>query len=682
MSEAQSFDYVGEIWKIADYVRDVIRPADYNKLILPFALLRRLECALEPTREAVCQAVEKYEASWGRENELYCNFSGKAFYNVTRFRLNDLGVDHTLEALSNYINGFSPNAREILNKFKIRETCQDLENEHLLHEVCMRFASFDLSPEKVSDRMMSDIYEHLIQRYGEEIAQGAEDFMTPKDVVRLAVNLVFANEDDFLNSNNGTVRRLYDGTCGTCGFISDALDLIAEWSSEKQLSNPPTLIPYGQEREGVTWAIGKTNLLLRNVGNGTQDLFESMKDLSEHIVQGDTLADDKFPNETFNYQLANPPYGKDWKASEKKVREEVKLGFKGRFGAGLPKISDGSMLFLQNVASKLAPVNLGGGKAAIVLSGSPLFNGDAGSGPSNIRRWLFQNDLIDCIVKLPPEIFFRTGISTYIWILSNKKPEARRGMIQLIDASAQRVPLKKNLGNKRYEISEEQIHWITKTYVDGHDHGNSVIVPATEFMFRQVTTQRPLRVNISIQKDLIEAFFESSTALAKLSQNNKNIIKEYLNLHDEEIHPYSWLDLACKELMKLQEKPKATKAVLEKGFLSVFASKNTNAEIARTSRGETIWDSELKDNENIPWGMSFDEYMQKEVLPYAPDTEIDNSVLDMGPLQDSGVGVVGTSISFNRYFYKYDQPQDPKVIANEILDLEKGLEEFMKGFLK
>lgn len=421
--------------------------------------------------------------------------------------------------------------------------------------------------------MMSDIYEHLIQRYGEEIAQGAEDFMTPKDVVRLAVNLVFANEDDFLNSNNGTVRRLYDGTCGTCGFISDALDLIAEWSSEKQLSNPPTLIPYGQEREGVTWAIGKTNLLLRNVGNGTQDLFESMKDLSEHIVQGDTLADDKFPNETFNYQLANPPYGKDWKASEKKVREEVKLGFKGRFGAGLPKISDGSMLFLQNVASKLAPVNLGGGKAAIVLSGSPLFNGDAGSGPSNIRRWLFQNDLIDCIVKLPPEIFFRTGISTYIWILSNKKPEARRGMIQLIDASAQRVPLKKNLGNKRYEISEEQIHWITKTYVDGHDHGNSVIVPATEFMFRQVTTQRPLRVNISIQKDLIEAFFESSTALAKLSQNNKNIIKEYLNLHDGEIHPYSWLDLACKELMKLQEKPKATKAVLEKGFLSVLLLK-------------------------------------------------------------------------------------------------------------
>ena len=203
-----TFDYVGEIWSIADWVRDVIRPADYNKLILPFALLRRLECALEPTRDAVCKAVELHEREWGVENEAYCAFSGKSFYNVTSFRLNDLGVDNTLDALMTYVGGFSPNAREILTRFKIRETCQDLQNEGMLHEVCMRFASFDLSPETVSDRMMSDIYEHLIQRYGEEIAQGAEDFMTPRDVVRLAVSLVFANEDSFLNSNDGSIRTV------------------------------------------------------------------------------------------------------------------------------------------------------------------------------------------------------------------------------------------------------------------------------------------------------------------------------------------------------------------------------------------------------------------------------------------------------------------------------------------
>lgn len=421
--QRSAFDYVSEIWNIAEYVRDVIRPADYNKLVLPFALLRRLECALEPTRDAVCKAVETYEPTLGRENEIYCTFSGKSFYNVTSFRLNDLGIDRTLDALMEYIDGFSPNARDILTKFKIRETCQDLQNEGMLHEVCMRFAGFDLSPEAVPDRMMSDIYEHLIQRYGEEIAQGAEDFMTPRDVVRLAVSLIFANEDEFLNSDNGSMRSLYDGTCGTCGFISDALDVLEEWKTRSNAKAPATIIPYGQEREGVTWAVGKTNLLLRNVGNAGQDRFDSMRDLSEHIMHGDTLSDDKFEGETFNYQLTNPPYGKEWKPEKNAVLEEAKLGFKGRFGAGLPAISDGSMLFIQNVAAKLAPIEQGGGKAAIVLSGSPLFNGDAGSGPSNIRRWLFEKDYIDCIVKLPTEIFFRTGISTYTGYCRTRSPK-------------------------------------------------------------------------------------------------------------------------------------------------------------------------------------------------------------------------------------------------------------------
>ncbi len=240
--QRSAFDYVSEIWSIAEYVRDVIRPADYNKLVLPFALLRRLECALEPTRDAVCKAVEKYEPTLGRENEIYCTFSGKSFYNVTSFRLNDLGIDRTLDALMEYVDGFSPNARDILTKFKIRETCQDLQNEGMLHEVCMRFAGFDLSPEAVPDRMMSDIYEHLIQRYGEEIAQGAEDFMTPRDVVRLAVSLIFANEDEFLNSDNGSMRSLYDGTCGTCGFISDALDVLEEWKTRSNAKAPSVKI--------------------------------------------------------------------------------------------------------------------------------------------------------------------------------------------------------------------------------------------------------------------------------------------------------------------------------------------------------------------------------------------------------------------------------------------------------
>lgn len=684
MAEQKStFDYVSEIWSIADWVRDVIRPADYNKLILPFALLRRLECALEPTRDKVCEAVKKYEPTLGRENEIYCAFSGKPFYNVTNFRLNDLGIERTLDALMEYIDGFSPNAREILAQFKIRETCQDLQKEGMLHEVCMRFAGFDLSPETVSDRMMSDIYEHLIQRYGEEIAQGAEDFMTPRDVVRLAVSLIFANEDDFLNSDNGGIRTLYDGTCGTCGFISDALDVLEEWGNRTNVKAPAAIIPYGQERENVTWAVGKTNLLLRNIGNTGHDEYDSMRDLSEHIMRGDTLSNDRFEGETFNYQLTNPPYGKEWKVEKDAVLEEAKLGFKGRFGAGLPAISDGSMLFIQNVAAKLAPVEQGGGKAAIVLSGSPLFNGDAGSGPSNIRRWLFEKDYIDCIVKLPTEIFFRTGISTYIWILSNKKPEGRKGMIQLIDASDKRIPLKRNLGNKRYEISDDQIGWITRTYIDGHDHGNSVIVPATEFMYRQVTTRRPLRMNITVNAARINDLFETSKPMGKLSDSNKQIIKEYFTEHDGETWPYKWSYIACDKLGELMEKPKPPKAKLHKAIIDVFGVRDPEADIAFTPNGDMIYNPAASDKENIPYGMNFDDYMANEVLPYAPDAVIDHTVKDdNGPLQDGQTGVVGTNISFNRYFYKYEQPRDPQDIAAEILDLEDGLEDFMKEFLK
>lgn len=677
-----TFDYVGEIWSIADWVRDVIRPADYNKLILPFALLRRLECALEPTRDAVCKAYEQHEKDWGLENEAYCAYSGKSFYNISSFRLNDLGVNNTLDALMTYVDGFSPNARDILTRFKIRETCQDLQDEGMLHEVCMRFAGFDLSPETVSDRMMSDIYEHLIQRYGEEIAQGAEDFMTPRDVVRLAVSLVFANEDAFLNSNDGSVRSLYDGTCGTCGFISDALDLLDEWKERNPGKVSASIVPYGQEREGVTWAVGKTNLLLRNVSGKGQDRFDRMKDLSEFIRQGDTLSDDRFEGETFHYQLTNPPYGKEWKVEEDAVRKEASYGFKGRFGAGLPAIGDGSMLFIQNVAAKLKPVEQGGGKAAIVLSGSPLFNGDAGSGPSNIRRWLFEKDYIDCIVKLPTEIFFRTGISTYIWILSNKKPEGRRGMIQLIDASSRRVPLKRNLGNKRYEISDEQIDWITRTYIDGHDHGDSVIVPAEEFMFRQVATRQPLHMRITVDAARTDELFAVSKPMGKTDEVNRRIIRDWMTEHDGETHDYQWAAAAVTELGKLMGKPKPPKAQLVKAITTVFGVRDPEAPVAVDDKGNTIYDPELNDKENIPYGMDFDQYMRTEVLPYAPETSIDPDVKDSGPLQDGGVGVVGTSISFNRYFYQYEQPRDPKEIAAEIIDLEDGLESFMKGFLK
>ena len=679
-----NFDYVSEIWAVAEYVRDVIKRAEFNKLVLPFTMLRRLECALEPTRADVLKALEEHEHEWGREDDNYCAFSKKAFFNVTNFRLNNLGSTDTLDALTAYIDGFSPNARDIMKRFKMEETCKTLDEKGMLYYVCGQFAKLPLSPEEVSDREMSNIYEHLIQRYGEAIAENAEDFMTPKDVVRLAVGMIFANDDELMTSDTGIVRTLYDPTMGTGGFISDALDQLEEWHKDKKMVAPAVIVPYGQEIEDVSWAMAKAAMLLRNVSNEDSDEYDSIKDMSAHIMLGDTLTEDKFEYDKFDYILSNPPYGKEWKKQKEDVMKEVGRRFDGRFGAGVPAITDGSMLFLQHVVSKMKSAEEGGSKAGIVLSASPLFTGDAGSGPSSIRRWLFEKDVIDCIVKLPESIFFRTGISTYLWILNTNKIEERKGKIQLIDASGKKKLMQKNQGNKRYEIDETQRNWIVKTYVDGYDHGNSVIVPYETFEFRQVTTQRPLHAVLRLSKENLVKFMDETSSV-KLSSENKTVMMDYcLSLVEEmgsDIVPYEIADDIVKEARKLMTKPELTVAVLAKNLRDTTIEKNPQYPLVHDKNGDIISDSELTDTENIPFGTSFEEYMQAEVLPYAPETWIDETVVDKGPLQDGKVGVVGTNISFNKFFYQYKEPRKPAEIANELLELESGLEEFMKEFL-
>lgn len=690
MADKTAFDYVNEIWGIANYVRDVIRPADYNKLILPFAVLRRFECALEPTRKAVCEWAAKGvlddDAATG------CELSGHCFYNVTSFKLSNLGATKTCDALMAYVNGFSANAREVLQRFEMRQTCEKLDRKGMLYEVCTRFASFDLRPETVSDRMMTDIYEHLIQRYGEEISQDAEDFMTPKDVARLATALLFANEDALLDADEGNVRTLYDGSCGTCGFICDALDQLDEWHDKGHFKSSTRITPFGQELEDATWAMGKAALMLRNVAGDSGDILYQMIDPSTEIMLGDTLDDDRFEGRTFNYQLTNPPYGKEWKKEKDAVLEEMQRGFAGRFGAGKPGIDDGSMLFMQNVAAKMAPAEKGGGKAAIVLSGSPLFNGDAGSGPSNIRRWLFHEDLVDCIVKLPTEIFYRTGIATYIWVLNNHKPDNRKGYVQLIDASEEKTALRKSQGNKRYEIDEEQAAWIVRTYVDGHDHGKSVVVPVEDFMYRKVTTQRPLRVFVEPAADKLDELFSLNRPMEKLTDTSRDAIRSWAEENEGRSLTYAETLSAADNLFRDLEKPKPQKTKFVEAIVRVFGRRDPSAEPAVDAEGNTVFDSELRDFENVPIGMDIDDYMATEVLPYAPDAVVDESVMDepksdaktgitVNPLGDGKVGVVGTSISFNRYFYKYERPRDPQVIAREILEIEDGLGELMRGFL-
>ena len=691
----EKFDYETAIWNVADYVWGPIKTSEFNRVILPFTMLRRLECAMEPTREAVIQAYKEHPDWWvpveeqektGKETkeENFRLYSQKPFFNITSFRLNNLGSTDTYAALTQYINGFSANARDILKKFKIEETCRILDENGLLYGVCTKFAGFDLSPEAVSDRDMSNIYEHLIQKFGESIAENAEDFMTPKDVVRLAVGMIFAGEDELANSDTGIVRTIYDPTLGTGGFITDALDQLDEWHKDKIMIAPAKIVPYGQEYESESWAMAKTALLLRSVGKEGSDAFEDMTDMSANIMWGDTLSDDKFSNKTFNYILSNPPYGKKWEKEEEDVKKEAELGFKGRFGAGLPSIDDGSMLFLQHVVSKLPPEEEGGGKAGIVLSASPLFNGDAGSGPSNIRRWLFEKDYIDCIVKLPESIFYRTSINTYLWILSTKKPESRKGMVQLIDASEMFENLPKNQGNKRYQLSKEQREWVIQTYIDGHDHGNSIIVPKETFMYRKVVTQRPLHAQLMISEENIEKLL-SSKVLAKLSNDNKIIIRKYLAedlLEDGPcIIPYNSAEITAQYIRKEMKDTKITSAQITKAIQDNLIIKDPSYPIVKDKKGNTISDPDLKDSENIPFDTPFDEYMGNEVLPYAPDTWIDESVLDKGPLSDGKVGIVGATILFNKFFLHNEKPREPHIISKEIMALENGLEDFMRGFL-
>lgn len=659
------FDYANEIWNIADTVRDAVTPAEYNKVILPFALLRRLECVLEPTRDKVCELVKEHETEWGHEHDQYANAAGKPFYNITSFRLNNLGATNTYDAIKTYVDGFSTNAREIFDKFQFDFVCKQLDSKNLLYLVCTKFASFDLSVENVSDREMTHIYEHLITKFGESVAKDAGDFMTPKDVVHLAVGMIFANDEELLNSDTGAVRSLYDQTAGTCGFICDALDMLEEMHQEKKMKAPCRIVPYGQEVEDKTWAMGKANLMIRNAG---KDDYDSIIDMSEHYALGDTLADDKFPGMTFDYQISNPPYGKKWENIKNAIYDEAREGFSGRFGAGVPTIEDGSLLFLQNAVSKMKPASEGGGKVAIVLSGSSLFASDKGS--SDIRRWLLEEDLIDCIVKLPTEIFYRTGITTYLWILNNKKTENRKNKVQLINAENYKTLLKKNLGKKRAEVDENGRAEIIRLYVDGTENGVSVMAPKTDFMFRKVYTKLPLRAKIVVDSFKLENL---KNKIIKLSDFNIGILLDALKAENGIQHDYNWASTFAKNIRKEMTKPELTAKNISDAIISTFLIKSELFEVSKDDKGEIVYDSEWNDYENIPFEKDIDEYMNEKVIPFMPDLTVDRSVLDKGPLRDDKVGVVYTNISFNKYFYHFEPLRNSTDIANEIIAYEKEL---------
>ncbi len=653
------------IWKNAEDLWGDFKHTDFGKIILPFTLLRRLECVLESTRQDVRDAHVAHKESGIDIDLILRQTTRHPFYNTSEYELSTLGGTKTRQNLQDYIAHFSDNARVIFEQFDFSNTVIRLDKAGVLYKICKNFAGVDLHPDVVPDRVMSNLYEHLIRRFGAEVNEGAEDFMTPRDVVHLATALLLDPDDALFESNPGLIRTLYDPTCGTGGFLSDAMNHVAEYGNRFKV--PPVLIPYGQELEPETHAVCLTGMLLRTLES------DPGRDLSKNIKLGSTLSNDQFAGERFHYGLSNPPFGKKWEKDATDVNaEHTEKGYDGRFGPGLPRINDGSMLFLLHLASKLELPERGGGRAAIVLSGSPLFNGGAGSGESEIRRWLLENDMVEAIVALPTEIFFRTGIGTYLWMLSSKKPKDRRHQVQLINATGLWTSIK-NEGNKRRIINDDQMRQIVDVYSAAENGEISRMLDYRRFAYRRIRVLRPLRMSLHVNAEAMARLMDEK-AWAKLTPDSQSAWKRALKPHMDSTHPFAWAESFADETAKKEAAIGKVGKTFVKALINAFGIRDPEGEPVVDADGNTVADTDLTDYENVPFLEDIRDYFAREVLPHVPDAWIDESYLDK---KDKGVGIVGYEINFNRFFYKYEAPPKLEDIDRELKRVEAEIAELL-----
>lgn len=677
-TEEQLENYADFIWNVADYLRSSFNEDEYGSIVLPFALLRRLEAAMEPYREAVYERYQSAREMGMLVESQYAVMLTKAakapFFNTTRLTLATIGATNTLSDMEAYLDGFSANVKEIFEKLNFLNICKQLQDTNLLYITVQRFKAVDLSPALVPARVMSNIYEELIWKFAATKHKQSKEFLTPRDVVRLATTLVLDSDDELLGSDNGLIRTIYDPTCGSCGFITDAMEFIDDYAEQRGAKYPPMLLPFGQDSSPTAWALGKTMMLLRsmqdhesllqvkqNHGEVTSDV---PMDKSVGILRGNTLTDDLHADKEFDFVFSNPPFGMDWGKDYKKIQSEP------RFAVGLPPKSDGSMLFLTHVARKLNKT----GRGAIVLSGSALFTGDAGSGSSEIRRWLFESDIVETIIQLPGSLFYNTAIQTYLWVLNKKKAQEKKGKILLIDASNFKT-LIKNIGTKRYVISKEDAEAISRLVGDFKNTDITRVLDYSELGFREVSVLRPLRLKLEITQDKVSQLSESK-AMQKLSFEQREVIKKALTALGTKPVALSAISQTAATLKK--QGIKLTKA-MQKEIIAIFGVRDLSAELCVDDDGKIIADKELSDTEIVPLGESLDDYMKREVLPFASDACVDPSVRDD---RDGKIGKVGYKVSFNKYFYEYVQPRAPEEIATEITALEEQTAAMMKELFK
>ncbi|SIP87656.1 type I restriction enzyme M protein [Aromatoleum tolulyticum] len=601
------------IWSVADLLRGDYRQSEYGKVILPFTVLRRLDCVLEATKLAVLAEFETKTKAGLNPDAFLIRKAGQSFYNTSPLDLVKLlgDQDHIRQNLYAYVQAFSPAARDIFERFDFYTQVERLAKANLLYLVTEKFANIDLHPEAVDNATMGLVFEELIRKFAEISNETAGEHFTPREVIRLMVNLLLIEDGDVLTPGNAVVRTIYDPTAGTGGMLSVAGEYLLEHNPQARLTM------YGQELNDESYAICKADMLIKG-----QPV--------ENIVAGNTLSDDGHTNRKFDYMLSNPPFGVEWKKVEKVVRQEhEQKGFDGRFGPGLPRVSDGSMLFLMHLLSKMRPAKDGGSRFGIVLNGSPLFTGGAGSGESEIRRYVLENDLVEAIVGLPTDMFYNTGISTYVWILSNRKPEDRKGYVQLIDASSFWQRMRKSLGSKRKEMSEAHIAIVTRLF---GDFTEAELVTAFDAEGAQLGEPQ-LVTNTDTPPTAPGGGRLKRVPIARIFRNEEfgyTTITVERPLRDE--HGNVVLGLKGKQ------------------------------------KGKPQPDSALRDTENVPLTEDIGAYFKREVLPHAPDAWVDEEK-----------NKVGYEIPFNRHFYVFEPPRSLHAIDEELKAVTARIMKMLEG---
>ena len=709
------------IWGIANKLRGPYRPPQYRRVMLPMIVLRRLDCVLEPTKAQVLKEYERLKAKGLSEAAVQKALAQKAskdrqqpLYNISKFEnfqalLGDPA--HIAKNLTRYIKGFSPRVQEVFEKFEFEDEILKLDGVNRLYEVVQEFAKIDLHPETVSNLQMGYLFENLIRRFNEQANEEAGDHFTPREVIRLMAHLLYTEEEEVYTP--GIARTIYDPTCGTGGMLSVSEEYIREQNPQAHLEL------FGQEYNPEAWAICCSDLLIKD-------------EPVDNIVYGDTLGDGKTADghagKSFHYMLANPPFGVEWSSQQPFVtKEHEDHGFDGRFGPGLPRKNDGALLFLLNMIAKRKPAPEDGGEGsriAIVFNGSPLFTGDAGSGESNIRRWIIENDWLDAIIALPDQLFYNTGIYTYIWIVTNRKQPERRGKVQLIDATRHFQKMKKSLGNKRNELSDAHIDEITRLYGDFHDGATaqvqvdgkpqervcSKVFDNRAFGYIKLTVERPLRLNFQASPERIERLKAhakfGALAASKKRKDNKAAAEEIAT--GKQLQADLLTALATLDSDKLyrnrdafaSDLAKALKAAglkipapLKKAVLDALSERDKEAEICTDAKRNPEPDSEARDTETVPLPEEVplplpigydkdadnadlvelvrahcDAYFDREVKPHWPDAWI-----------DYGKTKVGYEIPINRHFYLYEPPRPLGDIKQEISEARNQLISMLEG---